>query len=126
MEWLKRRQPVAQIFELLLAQAERGEVSLCISRINLGEIYYNLAKDFGETAGLALFAQFQHLRVEVASITDGDIDLAAKLKARYSFSYADAFAAVLSRSRGAPLVTGDHEFKQPASDGVLALHWLGK
>ena len=125
MEWLKRRQPTASACDELLSHAQRDEVTLCISRINLGEIYYSLAEDFGEAAGLVLFEQFRHFPIDVITVTDSDVDEAARLKARYPFSYADAFAAVLSRSRGAPLVTGDREFSKAASDGVLTLHWLG-
>jgi len=126
MEWLKGRQPVASSFEALLAQTERREICLCISRINLGEIRYSVAKDFGESAGAILYAQFLRIPVEVVSVTDGDIDEAARLKAKYAISYADSFAAVLSIARGVPLITGDPEFKKLAADGLLTLHWLGK
>ena len=36
---------------------------------------------------------------------------AAKLKAKYKFSYADAFAAAFTISHKAILITGDNEFK---------------
>jgi predicted nucleic acid-binding protein len=37
---------------------------------------------------------------------------AAKFKANYKMSYADAFAAGLTQEKEAVLVTGDNEFKQ--------------
>ena len=36
---------------------------------------------------------------------------AAALKAKYSFSYADAFAAAITIHKKATLITGDNEFK---------------
>jgi predicted nucleic acid-binding protein len=47
-------------------------------------------------------------------IVDADLSLsleAAKLKAKYSLSYADAFAAALTITRKATLITGDEEFR---------------
>jgi predicted nucleic acid-binding protein len=126
MEWLKGRSPAASAFEALLLRAERREISLCISRINLGEVRYSIAKEYGEAAGSVLLAQFLHFPIEVVTVTDNDIDEASKLKSLYSISYADAFAAVLAMERGAPLVTRDPEFRQLALTGMLTLHWLGK
>ena len=97
-----------------------------MSRIKLGEVYYSLVKDPGETAGKFLLAQFLNFPEEVVSVSDADIDEAAKLKSRFPVSYADAFAAVLALSRGVPIVTGDPEFKKLATAGLLTLHWLGR
>jgi uncharacterized protein len=99
--------------------------TLCISRINLGEIYYLTAKDYSVPAAVTLVAQVKTF-AEVVSVTDDDIDEAAKLKARYNISYADAFAANLGVRRGASVVTGDPEFRGLEADGVLALHWIGR
>ena len=45
---------------------------------------------------------------------DADMNLslaAAKLKAKYKMSYADAFAATLTIAKKGTLITGDKEFK---------------
>jgi ribonuclease VapC len=47
---------------------------------------------------------------------------AAHFKARYPISYADAFSAVLAKTRKASLLTGDPEFK--ALEPEIDIHWL--
>ena len=52
-------------------------------------------------------------------IADADLKLtmeAAAIKAKYSLSYADAFAAALTIKRKATLITGDKEFKSLAGE----------
>ena len=49
-------------------------------------------------------------------------DLAAGLKARFSLSLADAFAAALAKKLKAELITGDAEFK-PLEKEIRIL-WL--
>ena len=52
-----------------------------------------------------------------------DVLAAAKLKAQYRISYADAFAAALAQRENADLVTGDPELK--ALDGIVRVDWIG-
>ena len=47
---------------------------------------------------------------------------AARLKACYPISYADAFAAAVAKRYGARVMTGDPEFK--AVEPEVAIHWL--
>jgi predicted nucleic acid-binding protein len=54
---------------------------------------------------------------------DKDIIAAARMKSTNKLSYADAFAAALSRSLDATLITGDPELGQMA--GVLSIEWIG-
>ena len=49
-------------------------------------------------------------------------DLAAGLKARFSLSLADAFAAALAKKLKAELVTGDAEFKPLERE--IKVNWL--
>lgn len=125
MQWFRGRTPGDGEFRALLARASEQRCSLCISRMNLGEIYYVIAKDYGETTASLLIKQLKALSIDVVTVTDDDIDAGAVLKGRYRISYADAFAAVLSRARDAPLATGDPEFRALLSDRVLELHWMG-
>jgi len=125
MEWFRGREPAASAFSSLLTDAARGRISLCMSRMNLGEIYYMTAKAFGHATASALVQQLTVIFIEVVSVTDADVDAAARLKARYALSYADAFAAVLSMNRDAALVTGDSDFQKLLPTESLRIHWLG-
>src|SRR5207302_333595 len=51
-----------------------------------------------------------------------DVLAAARLKARFPISYADAFAAATALRAGARLVTGDDEFH--ALDDIVDIVWL--
>jgi len=47
---------------------------------------------------------------------------AAELKSKYKMSYADCFAAALTKLRGGQLVTGDKEFKQVERE--IEIYWI--
>lgn len=51
---------------------------------------------------------------------------AARLKARYAISYADAFVVVVAQEQQAILLTGDPEFKPLEVDGILKVEWLSR
>ncbi|NOZ50709.1 MAG: type II toxin-antitoxin system VapC family toxin [Chloroflexi bacterium] len=51
-----------------------------------------------------------------------DVLAAAKIKAHYPVSYADAFAIAAARELGCPLMTGDPEFKKVAH--LVEIVWL--
>ncbi len=95
----------------LLTEIANGEKEGSISVINVGEVYYiSHRKDGKEKAEDVLMAML-HFPLE---IIEADLNLtimASKLKAKYKFSYADAFAAALTISKKAVLITGDKEFK---------------
>jgi predicted nucleic acid-binding protein len=94
----------------LLIKISKGEITGSMSVINVGEIYYMISrKSNSENADLAVKAVLQF----PITIINADLDLtmeAAKLKSRFKLSYADAFAAAITISQKATLVTGDPEF----------------
>jgi len=124
MQWF-RGKPGGEAFEVLLAEAEATSSQLCMSRISLGEVYYLVAKDYSEATATALIAQLNAMPIEIASVSDADIDSAAFLKGRFNISYADAFAAALGVNKDAPVVTGDKDFKALAAAGIIRLRWIG-
>ena len=115
-------EPMAEAVESLLTAAQDRGAVLWISNINLGEIWYSLARRQS-----APFANQQLEALEELGIERVDADWpltlqAAHYKSRHKMSYADAFAAALSRSRNAPLVTGDAEFRSLEKE--IKIHWL--
>ncbi|MBM3277809.1 MAG: hypothetical protein FJY95_06980 [Candidatus Handelsmanbacteria bacterium] len=52
--------------------------------------------------------------------------LAARLKARYAISFAEAFAVVVAQEHQAVLLTGDPELKPLEVDGILKVEWLSR
>jgi len=103
----KGHEIITQLLEDILIGKGEGFISV----INLGEVYYTTCRKQGvKKAELALSSVLQF----PIEIIDADFNLtfeAAKLKAKYKISYADAFAAALTKVKRGTLVTGDKEFK---------------
>ena len=114
-------EPAADDVENLLVESTRLQ-NAWISSINLGEVWYSLARrksrDIAEQQ-LAILAQIGLERVDV----DWPMVLqAADYKSRHRISYADAFAAALAKQRNAELVTGDQEFRPLESE--IRIRWV--
>jgi uncharacterized protein len=114
-------EPAADDVENLLVESTRLK-NAWMSSINLGEVWYSLARrksrDIADQQ-LAILAQIGLERVDV----DWPMVLqAADYKSRHKISYADAFAAALAKQRNAELVTGDREFH--ALDSEIKIHWV--
>ncbi len=121
---MQEREPVTTSFDLLIEQAIRRETRLLMCRINFGEVLYSCWK-LKRADSAQLVADFEALPIEVVSVDDLLVNEAAHLKAQTTASYADCFAAALALRHRAPVITGDHDFRdllrvQPD----LQLHWL--
>ena len=124
MEWLKGRQPAADIFLAMIEAAFAGDVTLSMSRINYGEVIYSIRKDLPPHLKESGLKAFLELPICFYSVDDLLVDEAAALKAVHRISYADAFAVALSLRLALPVVTGDPEFIKLKAIGVK-LHWVG-
>lgn len=105
-------EPSAGKVEDLIAQANETQGRLFISSINLGEIWYSLARSRSEKAADQAVVEIYNLGFKTVDPDWPLIRSAASLKARFRLAYADCFAAALAKSRQCPVVTGDPEFKQ--------------
>ena len=105
-----RKEPGYTTIRDLLVQIASNDIEAFVCSINVGEIYYMMCRKANTNIAEAAI---QSLKQFPLHFVDADLKLcldAAKLKARYKFSYADAFAASLSISNKATLITGDKEF----------------
>jgi len=103
--------------------AQNAEVTLVMSAINAGEVYYILAKRKSMSDAMMWKEQLMPslpIRTDVPTLDD--ILDAAHLKSQYPISYADAFAASLALRHDAPLMTGDPDFRCVPN---LRLNWIG-
>lgn len=111
-------------FELVRQLLDDPQNQLWMSSVNLGEVYYQVARKnhpYGATGAL------ERVMRERIVYVDADVSMAlsaAELKADYTLSYADCFAAALARQMDAAIVTGDREFARLERDGVVAVEWL--
>jgi predicted nucleic acid-binding protein len=106
---LQGEEPAAGQVKIFLEQAQRQQLDLFISLINLGEVFYRIGKVKGEFEAEKTLAEIRRLAVTIVPVTEQQVFRATALKIRYPISYADAFAIAIADELGASLVTGDPE-----------------
>lgn len=124
LAWLKGEGAAAKRVRALLQSAARKKIRLRLSLINLGEVYYNTAKTIGEVRAEAVLKQLRLAPISFVSVSELLVLKAARLKARFPISYADAFAAATAREENAILVTGDRDFKVLEKERIVSVEWL--
>ena len=112
----------AKTVEALILRAEEGTIELAISVVNLGEVWYSIARKISHSVADDYLREIQGMAIEVVDVNWEIARLAAAFKARGKISYADCFAAALAKSRKAELVTGDKEFR--SLEGEVKISWL--
>ncbi len=104
------------IVERLIAEGLAGKVDLLMSVVNWGEVYYSAWRARGQDAARQMAAEISQFPIQ---IVDADFELtksAAELHAKYNLPYADCFAAALTRSSKAQLLTADRDFARIKSE----------
>jgi predicted nucleic acid-binding protein len=95
----------------ILEDALEGKADIYQSIINWGEIYYIALREGGEERAELYRSTISKYPITIVEANKELTLLAAKYKAHYKISYADAFAAGLAELKKATLITGDKEFK---------------
>jgi predicted nucleic acid-binding protein len=111
----------AAVRDLLRAADGAGD-RLLMNDVNIGEVYYVVAKRRSPAAAEAFLRALETMPIEVVSNVFADVIEAAKLKAQHAISYADAVAAATAIRHGAVLVTGDPEFR--TLEGTVTINWI--
>ena len=129
MAWLQN-EPGAEQVDSLLQQANAQDDSRCfISLMNLGEVYYQLARKRGADRADDFWNEALRgdIPVTLVDVTRKRVLEACRLKARYPLALADAFAVQLAQEMRLPLVTGDPEIEAPEKlERSLQVIWLPK
>lgn len=115
-------EPSGEQVEELIARAHEEQIPLHMSVVNVGEVWYILAREISEEEANASVKVLRDLRIQ---FEDADWTLtqeAARFKSQNKMSYADCYAAGLAKIRKADLVTGDTEFKP--LDGEIKISWI--
>lgn len=114
-------EPAGEKVEELIGDAHENEISLMMSVVNVGEVWYILAREVSVEEADSSVTELRQLGVE---FVDADWDLtqeAARIKSKHKMSFADCFAAAIAKENKAELVTGDQEFKQVEE---IKVHWV--
>ena len=119
--WLQE-EPGYELVDNLLTEAETGKSSISMPIINLGEVFYRLCRVSSMKRGEEILEKIRLLPIRILSISDEEVMAAAKLKAKYPISYADAFAVAKALQSGAVVVTGDPEYKKVSK--IVEILWV--
>lgn len=106
----------------LILKAEEGSVKLVMSVVNLGEVWYAIARAASSETADRYIQEIQGMAIEIADANWALTRQAAAYKVNGKVSYADCFAAALARNRGGEIVTGDPEFQ--ALEHEIKIMWL--
>ncbi|MBM4331900.1 MAG: type II toxin-antitoxin system VapC family toxin [Deltaproteobacteria bacterium] len=118
--WLQE-EPGYELVDNLLTEAETGISSISMHIINLGEVFYRLCRVTSLKRGEEILEKIRLLPIRILSISDEEVMAAAKIKAQYPISYADAFAVAKALQSGAMVVTGDPEYKKVSK--IVEILW---
>lgn len=121
LAYLEDENPGQQVATILADAHEHG-TSLLMATVNVGEVWYILAREVSETDADRAVTDLKQLGIQFVDADWKLTRLAAGFKAKHRMSYADCFAAALTKEHKAELVTGDKEFKQ--IDGEVKIQWL--
>ncbi len=119
--WLQE-EPGYELVDNLLTEAETGKSSISMHIINLGEVFYRLCRVSSMKRGEEILEKIRLLPIRILSISDEEVMAAAKIKAKYPISYADAFAVAKALQSGAMVVTGDPEYKKVSK--IVEILWV--
>ena len=104
-------EPGADTVRSLISKAVEGRVNLAICVVNLGEVWYSIARTNSTETADQYVHEIKGMAIEVVDVDWTLTRQAAAFKVNGSISYGDCFAAALAKAKKAELVTGDKEFK---------------
>lgn len=115
-------EPGADFVRGLLQKAVEGDTTLLMTVVNLGEVWYAIARSNSPEIADQYIHEIKGMGIEIVEADWNLTRQAAAFKANGNISYADCFAAALSKLKKAELVTGNKEFK--ALEGEVKVVWI--
>lgn len=115
-------EPAGEHVGEVLADANDKHIPLLMSVVNVGEVWYIIARETSSADAENSLLRLREVGIEFVEATWPLTHEAAKYKSKHRMAYADCFAAALTKQKDAVLLTGDPEFKQV--DREISIHWL--
>lgn len=106
----------------IISDAHEESIPLLMTVVNAGEVWYIVARETSAAEADASIKQLRDLGIEFVEADWNLAKDAGYFKSKNKMSFADCFAAALTRQRKGNLVTGDLEFKQVEHE--VAINWL--
>ncbi|MGE5221773.1 MAG: type II toxin-antitoxin system VapC family toxin [Omnitrophica WOR_2 bacterium] len=114
-------EPGADFVRDLLLEAASGSLKLAMCVVNLGELWYTIARAISPAQADALLEEIQGMSIEIVNADWTLTHQAAIFKSKGGLSYADCYTAALGKLRQAEVVTGDPEFHKLG--GEITISW---
>jgi predicted nucleic acid-binding protein len=124
LAWLQDEKPASIQVQKLLEKAEKGLYRIGICMINVGEVFYQVARAKGEIEARSFLKDLRSMPLTTLGVPRSLVIQAAMLKSKYSISYADAFAVATAMHEHATLVTGDPEINALRNQGIVRIAWI--
>ncbi|MFH1337229.1 MAG: type II toxin-antitoxin system VapC family toxin [Candidatus Zixiibacteriota bacterium] len=121
LRWTQKERGYQKVKNLLMACRDQSATGY-MNQINLGEVYYKTIRAVGIDRAKEFLENFFRLPVQIILPDSELIWSASEIKASYSISYADCFAAATALRLKATILTGDPEFKKLVS--LVPIEWL--
>jgi len=115
-------EPGADIVRGLIHKAVESGTNLLMSVVNLGEVWYSIARTNSAETADQYIHEIKGMGIEIVDADWALTHQAAAFKVNGNISYGDCFAAALAKLKKAELVTGDKEFK--SLEGEIKISWL--
>ena len=119
--YLEDEPSAVQIGELIAA-AHDEQIPVYMSVVNVGEVWYTIAREISEAEADTSVKELRDLRIRFQDVDWGLTREAARFKSHQKMSYADCYAAALAKLRMADLVTGDGEFR--SVEDQVSIQWV--
>jgi len=121
LRWTQKEAGYQEVRSAMIACREKS-VTGYMSQINLGEVYYKTIRAIGIDEAKRVLENFLRLPINII-LPDSDLIWeASEIKAEYSISYADCFAAATAVRYKATILTGDPEFRKLGT--IVSVEWL--
>jgi predicted nucleic acid-binding protein len=115
-------EPGADFVRGLIHKAVESDTNLFMTVVNLGEVWYSIARTTSAEVADQYIHEIKGLGIEIVDVDWALTRQAAAFKVNGNISYGDCFAAALAKVRKAELITGDKEFKPLEAE--IKILWL--
>lgn len=121
LKWVQKERGYQKVRSLMMECRDQSALGY-MNQINLGEVYYTTIRSVGLEEARKFLDNFFRLPLTIVLPDSELIWKASEIKAEYSISYADCFAAATALRYEAVILTGDPDFKKIGS--LVSVEWL--
>lgn len=116
------KEPGYEKVQASFINAVEKDSNLLMTSVNYGEVYYIVLRECGQQKAEEIERVIRTLPIDIVDVDIAMAKEAACFRAKYKISYADCFAAALTRMRKGELTTGDREFN--TIEGDIKINWI--